>query len=70
MLIGSNQLHGEALDLVLQLIDELRLWVVIPYWFVLDLGSFGCVCQSHIVFFEVCVTRVYVGNHTAGRVAS
>ena len=70
VLVGSNQFHGEVLDLPFELVDELGLRIVILNWFVLDLGGFGCIRQCHVVFLEVRVTWVDVGDHAAGRVAS
>ena len=66
VLIGSNQFNGETFDLTFELIDELRLRIVVLNRFVLDLGGFGGICQGHVVFFEVLVTRMDVRNHAAG----
>ena len=63
MLIRPVQLDGQQLHLQFQVLYLLSLGVIIPDWFVGDLGGLAGVLEGTQIFIDIFVTRVQTGYH-------
>jgi len=70
VLVCSNQLHGQGLDIAFELLNELGLRVIILDGPISDEGCLGCISERHVIFLKKLVTWVQTRDHQAGRIST
>ena len=70
VLVCTNQLQCELLDIPLELLYQLCLRVIILYRAVSDQSCLGCVGERHIIFFKELVAWVQTCDHETRGVAA